>query len=158
MRQAVLIVDVQPSFSPPKWLIERCQKLSDTFPSVASIERHDELVVPFNAQLGWAPTIDDNSLVRADHEFVKHGYRPTKEILQTLLDYKPDRVLVCGLQAETCVLAAGFALFDHGLRPTLVADAVAGSSLDPSGQLGARLWTHHFGQVVDSHQSLVKVG
>jgi Amidases related to nicotinamidase len=59
-------------------------------------------------------------------------------------------VLVCGIQADTCVLAAGFALFDAGLSPTLIEDLVAGSSLDRSGRLGVDLWRHHFGQVVSS--------
>lgn len=43
---------------------------------------------------------------------------------------------------------AGFALFDAGLQPTLIGDLVLGSSLDRSGELGVRLWKHHFGQVV----------
>lgn len=58
-------------------------------------------------------------------------------------------------QADTCVLAAGFALFDAGLQPTLVADLVAGLSLDPSGGFGVRLWKHHFGRVLDTHEDLL---
>jgi hypothetical protein len=45
---------------------------------------------------------------------------------------------------------AGFALFDAGLRPTLLKWLTVGSSLDPSGELGARLWEHHFGSVLSS--------
>ncbi len=54
------------------------------------------------------------------------------------------------------MLAAGFALFDLGLKPTLVLDVTAGSSLDRTGGLGGRLWRHHFGQVVADHLTLVK--
>jgi nicotinamidase-related amidase len=54
-------------------------------------------------------------------------------------------VLVCGIQADTCCLAAGFMLFDAGLHPTLLAWLTVGSSLDRSAALGARLWRHHFG-------------
>ncbi|MGG2477835.1 hydrolase, partial [Rhizobium sp. BR5] len=61
---------------------------------------------------------------------------------------KLDRVLVCGIQADTCVLAAGFALFDAGLHPTLLPWLTVGSSLDRSGELGAKLWKHHFGAVL----------
>jgi nicotinamidase-related amidase len=53
-----------------------------------------------------------------------------------------DHVLVCGLQAEKCGLAAGFALFDAGLQPTLITDLTAGSSLDRTGVLGMRLQEH----------------
>ncbi len=122
MRQALLIVDVQPCFAPPDWLLEGIGQLLGRMPSVASVERHDESRTPFQRQLGWRPPLDDACLVAADR--------------------------VCGIQADTCVLAAGFALFDAGLQPTLVGDLVLGSSLDRSGELGVRLWKHHFGQVV----------
>jgi len=155
MQQALLIIDIQNSFSPPKWLVERAQILSDLLPSVATVERHDETKVPFQKQLNWAPEVNDNSLVSADYICVKHGYMPTEDVLMKLREFKPDRVLVCGLQAETCVLAAGFVLFDAGLMPTLIADCVVGSSLDPSGQLGIKLWRHHFGHVVESYKDLL---
>jgi nicotinamidase-related amidase len=58
--------------------------------------------------------------------------------------------LVCGLQTETCCLAAGFALFDAGLQPTLITDLTEGSSLDRTGELGIRLWEHHFKHTVKS--------
>ncbi|MNT18936.1 Isochorismatase family protein [compost metagenome] len=78
---------------------------------------------------------------------VKHGYAPTPETIAHLKSLHPERVLVCGIQTDTCVLAAGFALFDAGLTPTLISDLTVGSSLDRSGELGARLWRHHFGPV-----------
>jgi nicotinamidase-related amidase len=65
-----------------------------------------------------------------------------------------DRVLVCGMQADTCVLAAGFALFDAGLHPTLLKWLTVGSSVDRSGDLGARLWRHHFGSVLATPDQL----
>ncbi|MEL7110208.1 MAG: isochorismatase family protein [Pseudomonadota bacterium] len=133
MKQAVLVVDIQASFSPPNWLVRRAQEIANAIPSVATVERHNESRVPFKAQLNWAPAQNDLSLVKADHEFVKHGYAPTPQILDTIMGMGPDRVLVCGIQADTCVLAAGFALFDLGLKPTLIADTVVGSSLDRSG-------------------------
>jgi hypothetical protein len=62
--------------------------------------------------------------------------------------------LVCGIQADTCVLAAGFTLFDAGLHLTLLKWLIVGSSLDPSGELGARLWRHHFGRVLERREEL----
>ena len=148
MRQALLIIDVQPSFNPPDWLVEGINKLIGTMPSVATVERHDEAVTPFQRQLGWAPGLDDDSLIKADVVHVKHGYAPTPATVAHLKSLSPERVLVCGIQADTCVLAAEFALFDAGLTPTLISDLTVGSSLDRSGELGARLWRHHFGHVV----------
>ena len=150
MRQALLVIDIQPSFSPPGWLVDGINKLIGTMPSVATVERHDEAVTPFARQLGWAPAPDDDSLIKADVVHVKHGYAPTPETVAYLMTLNPERVLVCGIQTDTCVLAAGFALFDAGLTPTLISDLTVGSSLDRSGELGARLWRHHFKHVITS--------
>ncbi|MEA5669975.1 isochorismatase family protein [Pseudomonas sp. MH2] len=147
MRQALLIVDVQSTFSPPEWLIDGIRALAAKLPAIASVELHDEQVTPFQQQLGWHPAREDESLIEADEVFVKHGYGQTAEAIDYLTRLGVERVLVCGLQTETCVLAAGFALFDAGLNPTLITDLTVGSSLDRSGKLGIELWTHHFRQV-----------
>lgn len=154
MREALLIVDVQPGFSPPAEMVAEIRGLARTLPSVATIERHDESATPFERQLGWKPAPDEESLVPADRIFVKHGYLPPPALITHLRGLDVQRVLVCGIQADTCVLAAGFALFDAGLHPTLLAWLVRGSSLDRSGALGARLWRHHFGAVLDSPEAL----
>ncbi|MGY2399278.1 cysteine hydrolase family protein [Pseudomonas sp. SDO5271_S396] len=150
MRQVLLIIDVQPSFNPPAWLVDGINALLGHLPSVATVERHDESVTPFARQLGWQPAPDDHSLVAADRVFIKHGYAPTPETIAYLKSLAADRVLVCGIQTDTCVLAAGFALFDAGLQPTLISDLTVGSSLDRSGKLGVNLWRHHFKHVVSS--------
>ena len=154
MRQALLIVDVQPSFSPPDRLVRAISALAATMPSVATVERHDEAVTPFARQLGWVPGAADDSLVAADRVFVKHGYLPPPGLIAHLRGLEVERVLVCGIQTDTCVLAAGFSLFDAGLRPTLLRWLTMGSSLDRSGGLGVRLWRHHFGAVLDGPEEL----
>jgi nicotinamidase-related amidase len=148
MRQALLVIDVQPSFSPPEWLVRELRALAPTLPSVATIERHDEAVTPFERQLGWKPGASDDSLIPTDKVFVKHGYLPPAELVAHLLALQVERVLVCGIQADTCVLAAGFMLFDAGLQPSLLPWLTIGSSLDRTGELGARLWRHHFGAIL----------
>lgn len=155
MKDAVLVVDVQPCFAPPPWLVQRAQLLASRFSSVATVHRHDEQKVPFLRQLSWQPDTVDDSLVEADRIILKYGYRPPDDVIETFLDWQVERVLVCGIQAETCVLAAGFALFDAGLRPTLIADTVMGSSLDRSGKLGIDLWRHHFEQIIDGHSDVL---
>lgn len=145
MRQALLIVDVQPCFSPPAWQVEGIAKLAPTMHSVATVERHDEAVTPFWRQLGWKPAVADEPLVPADKVFVKHGYLPPPELIGHLKDLGIERVQVCGIQADTCCLAASFMLFDAGLNPSLLKWLTVGSSLDRSASLGANLWRHHFG-------------
>lgn len=154
MRQALLVVDVQTTFNPPEWLVTGIAALVGRIPSVATVEIHNEKSTPFWRQLGWRPAANDHSLVNADHIYIKHGYCPSGETLTRLKQMQPDRVLVCGLQTETCALAAGFMLFDAGLNPTLITDLTVGSSLDPTGMLGIRLWKHHFRQTTSSAKLL----
>ena len=155
MRQALLAIDVQASFSPPVWLVQGISELVGKLPTVSTLERHNEAATPFEGQLGWRPNPDDESLVPADRILIKHGYLPPPELVPYLRSLDVERVLVCGMQAETCVLAAGFQLFDAGLRPTLLRWLTIGSSLDRSGELGERLWLHHFGAMIADRNALV---
>lgn len=154
MKQALYIIDVQPSFNPPADLVRGIAELAAKMPSIASVERHDESITPFEQQLGWKPGKSDESLIAADRVFIKHGYAPPREAVDYLRSLKLDRVLVCGIQADTCVLAAGFAFFDAGLYATLVPWLTVGSSLDRSGELGAKLWRHHFHAVLSGPEEL----
>lgn len=156
MEQALLIIDVQPCFNPPQWQVDGIAQLALKMHSVATVERHDESVTPFWRQLGWKPAPDDEPLVVANKVIVKHGYAPPVELIRHLQDARVKRVLVCGIQADTCCLAAGFLLFDAGLHPTLLKWLTVGSSLDRSAGLGAQLWRHHFGSnsVIESPEDL----
>ena len=156
MKQALLIIDVQPCFNPPGWQVEQIARLVPTMHSIATVERHDETVTPFWRQLGWKPAPDDDPLVRTDRVFVKHGYLPPVELVSYAKGLGVERILVCGIQADTCCLAAGFMLFDAGLHPTLLKWLTIGSSLDRSATLGANLWRHHFGaqSVLDGPEDL----
>jgi nicotinamidase-related amidase len=153
MKQALLIVDVQPCFNPPEWQVEGISRLAPTMHSVATVERHDEAVTPFQRQLGWKPAPTDEPLVQTDKVFVKHGYLPPSELIGYLKSMSFERVLVCGIQADTCCLAAGFMLFDAGLHPTMLKWLTVGSSLDRSAGLGAKLWKHHFGATSVLHSA-----
>lgn len=158
MQQVLLVVDVQSTFDPPAWLVDGIRTLAMKVPAIASIELHDEQVTPFYRQLAWCPAVEDKSLVDAERVFVKHGYAQTPETIDYIKSLQVDRVLVCGIQTETCVLAAGFALFDAGLTPTLLTDLTVGSSLDRSARLGIDLWRHHFRQVTTSTEVLAELG
>lgn len=157
MRQILLVVDVQSCFSPPLWLIEGINALCSRLPCAALIELYDESQTPFASQLGWCPPRSDRCLVDAKQIFIKHGYAPSPAAMEYLQQYQADRILVCGIQTDTCVLAAGFALFDAGLHPTLITDLTVGSSLDRSGELGIKLWKHHFGRTTHSRELIAEL-
>jgi hypothetical protein len=111
MKAALLVVDVQNSFSPPNWLTDRINILLPTMLSVATVERHDESEVPFQKQLGWSPGATDDCLVKTDHVFIKHGYLPPPQLLSCLKTQAVERVSfavfrrrrVCLPQALRCL-------------------------------------------------------
>jgi hypothetical protein len=82
MKQALLIVDVQPSFDPPMPLVDSITRMASTMHSIATVERHDEAVTPFWRELGWTPAKDDQPLVTTNKVFVKHGYLPPPELIE----------------------------------------------------------------------------
>lgn len=156
MKQALLIIDVQPCFNPPEWQLDAIAQLVSKMHSIATVERHDEASTPFWKQLGWKPAPDDDPLIITNKVFVKHGYMPPVELIHYLKDAGVEQALVCGIQADTCCLAAGFLLFDAGLHPTMLKWLTVGSSLDRSADLGAKLSRHHFGEnsVIESAEDL----
>jgi nicotinamidase-related amidase len=115
MEQALLVIDVQLCFNPPAWQVEGIQSLASSMHSVTTVERHDESITPFRRQLGFVPAADDEPLIVTGKVFVKHGYAPPVDLVRYLREADAERVLVCGIQADTCCLAAGFLLFDAGL-------------------------------------------
>lgn len=149
-KDALFVVDVQSSFPMPESMLAEIKELSRELYTVATVERHDESVTPFWRQLGWKPGADDDCLIPADRVFVKHGYLPPPAAIDHLKSLQVERVFVCGIQADTCCLAAGFMLFDAGLHPTLLKWLSVGSALDRSASLGGELWRHHFGHVLHS--------
>ncbi len=154
MKEALLIVDIQPTFAVPAAIIDEIRALSGRLYTVATVERHDETITPFERQLGWKPGKNDEPLIAAGRVFFKHGYLPPVELISHFKEKGVGRVYVCGTQIETCCLGAGFMLFDAGLHPTLLKWLGVGSSLDRSGELGARLWQHHFGSVIHRREDL----
>jgi nicotinamidase-related amidase len=86
--------------------------LAATLPSVATVELHNKTITLFQGQLSWKPRKSDDSLVPANRVFIKHGYLPPADAIAYLNALDVERVLFCGIQTDTCILAAGFALFD----------------------------------------------
>ena len=60
----------------------------------------------------------------------KTSYALPEKVFKKLFK-KEDEVFVCGLDYDACVLAICFQLFDHGILPQIVLDAVASHSKEP---------------------------
>ena len=61
-KHALLVVDVQPSFSVPDDILTGITELSQHLYTVATVERHNEAVTPFERQLGWKPAAHEGNL------------------------------------------------------------------------------------------------
>ena len=53
MKRALLVSDVQSSFPVPVEIVMGSENETPYSQSVATVERHDESVTPFEGQLGW---------------------------------------------------------------------------------------------------------
>ncbi|OLU01679.1 hypothetical protein BVK86_18205 [Pseudomonas reinekei] len=53
--------------------MNRIQWLTGALPSVATLERQDEIKTPLQRQLGWHPAKDDNRLIASDRIFIQYG-------------------------------------------------------------------------------------
>ncbi|MBS0278522.1 MAG: hydrolase [Proteobacteria bacterium] len=150
----LLIVDVQAAFRPRPDIVAGLAALAQRLSAAATIELHNENRTPFARQLGWKPAVEDHCMIEGVPVFVKHGYLPPDDLIAHIHAKSPARVLVGGVQADTCVMAAGFRLFDEGLHPTMLAPLCQGSSADPDGQIARRLWKHHFGAIIEKLNEL----
>jgi hypothetical protein len=63
--QALLAVDVQPSFSVPEEVVDGITTLSCKFLTFTAVERHNEAITPFERQIGGKPAADDECLLYA---------------------------------------------------------------------------------------------
>jgi nicotinamidase-related amidase len=153
-RDFLLVVDVQEAFRPAPALVAEIADVVGRYPSAGTVELYDEKIVPFRRQLGWQGVAQDRCLVHVDRVFYKYGYLPPDELIAHIHAFAPERVLLAGVQTDTCVLAAAFRLFDEGLTPTLVLPLCQGSSADPDSRIAAKLWEHHFGAVIEDLREL----
>ncbi|WP_312931912.1 hydrolase [Pseudomonas sp.] len=157
MRQVLLINQVQSTFEPPEWLVDGVRALSAQILTFGALTLHDEAHTPFQQQAGWHPAASDHCMHEADRVFIKHGYGLGREALDCLRELHPERVLVCGVGADSGLLAVGFSLFDAGLTPTLVTDLTIGSWLDRSGHTGMALWAEHLQRVTTRAEVLASL-
>ena len=73
---------------------------------------------------------------------------------------KGDEVFVCGLDYDACVLAICFQLFDHGILPQIVLDAVASHSQKPISRADfEKICRKNFGEksLIKSETDLINI-
>lgn len=119
MNRCMIVVDVQNYYRPGPGMVAQINQLAATMPTAATLFSHDEAQVPL-VKFGRTPPQDSTVLVSAMNVFTKYGYGIPDEALAWLKQQKPDEVLVAGGHTDANLLAAGFSVFNAGLKPAIL--------------------------------------
>lgn len=149
MRRYIVAVDVQPFFKPAPKLVERINDLATRMPAAATVFEHNEPKLPFHNILGKPGPKGENTLVKTERIYRRNGYILPRDLLVWLRESRPEEVIVCGGFNDERVLAAGFSLFEAGLRPVLVPELCYDTDWYQH-TVTMRLWEQSIGKVYES--------
>jgi hypothetical protein len=119
MPRCMLALDVQNYYRPGPGMVSQINQLSATIPTCATLFVHDESITPL-VRAGCTPPMDAAVLVSTGVVFPKHGFNLPLQLIEWLKNQKADEILVVGGHTDANLLAAGFALFDAGLKAACV--------------------------------------
>lgn len=119
MSRCMIALDVQNYYRPGPGMVAQINQISATLPTAATLFKHDEHEVPL-VKFGRTPPMDSGLLINVSNIFDKYGYGVPPQALEWLKQQNPDEVLVTGGHTDANVLAAGFSLFNAGLKPAMV--------------------------------------
>jgi nicotinamidase-related amidase len=119
---ALLIVDFQKAFDPPPKLVSRLQRYSRYFPC----RIFTQYINPANSmfrrvlkQKSCPPGSPETELLIApapgDLILQKSTYGLTPSHIRQLQRRKIQKITVCGIDTDACVLGVMFSLFDNGI-------------------------------------------
>ncbi|MCA3244331.1 MAG: hydrolase [Alphaproteobacteria bacterium] len=119
MPRCMLALDIQTYYRPGPGMVAQINQLAASMPTCATLFTHDESITPL-VRFGRTPPMDTSVLVSTGAVIPKHGYGLPAQAVEWLKRQSPDEVLVVGGHTDANLLAAGFALFDAGLKPACV--------------------------------------
>jgi nicotinamidase-related amidase len=118
-----MIVDVQRAFKPPADFIEKLRRYSRRFPCrifTRYINPPGSMFRRVMKQKCCAPGSPETELLieplNGDLVINKQTYGLTPAAIRQLRRRKIDKVTVCGLDTDACVLGVMFSLFDAGIQ------------------------------------------
>lgn len=122
--RAVMIVDVQAAFEPPPEFVRRLEVYARRFPCRIFTQFLNPAGSMFRRvlrQKSCAPKSAEARLLippqPGDLVFRKHGkYGLERRHLRALHARKIEKITVCGLDTDACVLGVMFSLFDGGIE------------------------------------------
>ena len=151
-RSMLLVVDVQNGFvnEHTRFIIEAVNRLTGAFSGrglpVAFTRFVNTPGSGYERWIGWTrfmhgPENDLHEAVDAGAGpvFVKHGYTAfTPEFENYLREQRVERLVLCGIATDGCVLKSAVDAFERGIEPLVVTDACAshgGNEIHEAGLL-----------------------
>jgi nicotinamidase-related amidase len=137
MKSALLIIDLQRGF-----INQDTCKIVDVVNSAKNYLDYDLCIYTefynnddssFSRILNWYEFQSEKEreivipIQRGELIMSKNTYSAINEDLKCILNTGYDKVYVCGVDTEACVLATAYDLFDMGIKPLIIIDACASS-------------------------------
>ena len=149
----MVAVDVQNFHNPSQGLIDGINQLSTQIPTIATLYKHNEDVIPLS-KLGHKGPNEDTCLVDAQKIYYKYGYTLPMEIIQWLKEQDAEEVILTGGHTDSNVLATGFCLFDAGFIPIIIPLLCYGNDWYMH-TVSTSIWNDELGKV---YESLTELG
>ncbi len=146
MNRCHLAIDVQEHYNPSPMLVQDINKFSRKYPTAATLFIHREDLIPTNAMIGESGPAKDSCLIDNAQVFERHGYTLPRSLVMWLKNRNPEEVVVSGGMTDSKVLAAGFALFDVGIKPVLIPPLNYGNEWF-NHTVTVRIWEQSIGPV-----------
>ena len=153
MKRCMVALDIQNFFKPSPGVVHQVNQLALQIPTVATLFKHQEDIVPLDKLTDKSWPSDDDCLVSTSSVFYKHGYGLPKEVISLLKEQKADEVLLTGGHTDAAVLAAGFDLFDAGVIPVMVPMLCYGNDWYMH-TVTTGIWSQEIGKVFESTAEL----
>jgi len=152
MNRCMIVVDMQNYYRPGPGMIAQINQLAATMPTCATLFIHDESEVPL-VKFGRTPPQDTAVVISAMATFPKAGFNLPVQALEWLKKQQPEEVLVAGCHTDANLLAAGFSLFNAGMRPAVLPPLCFGNDWYMH-TVTTGIWEREIGKVYQSAAEL----
>lgn len=148
MKRCMVAVDIQTYFRPSPGMISQINQLMVEFPTVATLFKHNETLVPL-AKMGRSQPKDTSLLINTTNVFEKNGFSLPQGVIDWLKTENPDEVLIVGGMTDGNVLAAGISVFNAGFKAVFVPVLCYGNDWYMH-TVTAKIWELEIGKVYQS--------
>lgn len=147
MKRVVLALDLQSGLNPPEPIVQKTNRLAGKIPTVCTLLTKGDKV--HRTDVDWTAPKNPSSLIQTRFIFERHDYEIPLQLIKTLEKNEVEEVFVVGANTEAFLLSAGFALYNAGFVPILVAPlCLTGQYHQHSVTM--KIWENSIGPVIET--------